>query len=114
MTRLEAAIKELRAAMGERAWVLVFDPCHPDSENWGLFTENSHDAPYVRIGLLKMGLDRAIARLAETGEAATPLSHREARRSPAIHRFEGPGQACSRCGMTQTDFAVSGEECSPQ
>lgn len=97
MTRLQAAIEELRAAMGTRPWVLVLDPCDPTAESWGYALEHSGHPAYVRLGLLAMADASTRYKTLAGGKAGTPISARGSRR----HDFDESG-ACRRCGIDVT------------
>lgn len=109
MTRLQAAIEELRAAMGNRPWLLLFDPCDATAPDWGIATEHSDHPGYVRRGLIDMAEDLLRARHLMGGKTGTPISQR-GRPRPNDHEFTPEG-VCARCGLSQVDVARTGQRC---
>ena len=97
MTRLQAAIEELRAAMGNRPWLLLFDPCDVTAEDWGFATEHSPHPSYVRLGLIDMAQSAIRYRTLARGKAGTPISMRGEQR----HDFD-EGGVCRRCWINAT------------
>ena len=73
-TRLHRAVDELKAAMGGRPFVLVFDAAHADSQTSDVRIDRNDQHPhYVAAGLIREGAqwldrehDRAVAE-AESG-----------------------------------------------
>jgi hypothetical protein len=77
-TKLQKAIAFLEAAMGDRPWVLLYDPIHRDSENVGFMLHKSDGiAPYELLGLLRMGDDAAKEII-----GGTQVEQRAGRREP--------------------------------
>lgn len=111
MTRMQAALAELNEAMAGRPWVLLFDPCSPDAQNWGYGCEHSDHPGYVRLGLIDLAQVHMGAKLVAGGMTGTPIS----RRGVGTHRFvRGPDGVvrCEACGHTKLDVATSGHlEC---
>ncbi len=108
MTRLQAAIIELAAAMGNRPWVLVFDPLDMTAEDWGYATEHSPHPGYVRAGLLRMATVHLDARLLAGGKIGKPISRRGEGRP---HEFEPDGEVCLRCGLSAASVRTTGQGC---
>ena len=102
-TRLQRALLELSEAMGNRPWVLVFDPCDPASEDWGYATEHSAHPAYVKLGLLRAAQAMAEDRFVKGGVVRPPISKRgepTALKPRLDHSWwDSPlGKMCSACG----------------
>jgi len=113
VTRLQAALLELREALGDRPWILVLDPVSPDAEDWGYALEHSAHPGYVRLGLLRMGTIHLEKRLLERGKIGRPISQRDRPFTRATHDFDTatPNVLCRRCGRTEVEVARFGGLC---